>query len=90
MVSAMICSLPFHYFLHNTENVISPENFGRLLVEDLGEPQAAQLVPIIADEIRRQVEHCTSISEDDFRGNEPSGDSSKEKCNSDIRTIIKV
>lgn len=75
-----------------TEKVISPENFGRLLVEDLGDPCAAHLVPIIADEIRRQVEHCSPISEEDFRGDDTGGnyDDSKEKYDSDTCTVVKV
>ncbi|KAI9106083.1 hypothetical protein DFS34DRAFT_45418 [Phlyctochytrium arcticum] len=75
------------------ETLITPEQFAQLLADDFDTPYALQFVPLVAEEIRRQVQSYGAAVEED-----PAADGSArikddeldEREYGDIRIVIKL
>ncbi|KND02979.1 uncharacterized protein SPPG_02054 [Spizellomyces punctatus DAOM BR117] len=75
------------------ETLITPEQFAQLLADDFDTPYALQFVPLIAEEIRRQVQNYgAAVEEDPTADGKPriKDDEADETDYGEIRIIIKL
>ncbi|KAJ3157440.1 hypothetical protein HDU86_003332 [Geranomyces michiganensis] len=75
------------------ETLITPEHFAQLLADDFDSPYAPQFVPLIADEIRRQVQsYGAAVEEDPAADGKPRiiDDVHDESSYGEIRIVIKL
>lgn len=75
------------------ETLITPEQFAQLLADDFDSPYAPQFIPLVADEIRRQVQTYGAAAEEDPTGDGNARIRDEEADETDygeIRIVIKV
>ncbi|KAJ3138714.1 Snf5- protein 1 [Geranomyces variabilis] len=75
------------------ETLITPEHFAQLLADDFDSPYAPQFVPLIAEEIRRQVQsYGAAVEEDPAADGAPRiiDDEHDESSYGEIRIVIKL
>ncbi|KAI8917686.1 hypothetical protein DFJ77DRAFT_314903 [Powellomyces hirtus] len=73
------------------ETLITPEHFAQLLADDFDSPYASQFVPLVAEEIRRQVQNYgAAVEEDPSADGAPriKDDESDESSYGEIRIVI--
>ncbi|KAJ3180198.1 Snf5- protein 1 [Gaertneriomyces sp. JEL0708] len=75
------------------ETLVTPEQFAQLLADDFDSPYAQQFVPLVAEEIRRQVQMYGGAAEEDPTGDgKPriTDEESDERDYGDIRIVINL
>ncbi|KAJ3019630.1 Snf5- protein 1 [Thoreauomyces humboldtii] len=75
------------------ETLMTPEQFAQLLADDFDSPYAPQFIPLVADEIRRQVQNYgAAVEEDPAADGAPrmKDDVTDESSYGEIRIVIKL